>query len=202
MKQIIISLLVLILLVICYGQYTKYKRFSLTEYEYKVPEKVDVNGSEKGLLLDYFEAVEEVNGYVISQWSLENIDVRNPEDESEEVLASVSVYRKKMANVKFYESQLLNPPKPIKLKEELSSEEKKKHLIKKMFFSESNSIKIGDKNALVYEIQKLLNKSGDSIKIDGFYNTETYNAIKTFEEKNGLFSDGNIDAITLEYLLR
>ena len=202
MKQIIIALLLLILLVFCYIQYSEYKRFSLAEYEYIVPEKIVVNETNKALALDYYEAVEEMNGYVISQWSFEGIDVRNPEDDSKEDLASVAIYRKKMANVKFYESQLLNPPKSIKIKEELSAEEKKKHLIKKMFFRESNSMKIGDKNALVYEIQKLLNKSGDSIKIDGFYNTETYNAIKTFEEKKGLFPDGNLDAITLDYLLR
>ena len=201
MKQIIIFLLLLIFLVICYGQYKEYKRFSLTAYEYTVPEKLDINNANKGLLLDYYEAIEEVNGYVISQWSFEGIDVRNPEDDSEEVLASVSEYHKKMANLKFYESQLLNPPQSIKSKKELSSEEKKKHLIKKMFYSASNSVNIGDKNALVFEIQKLLNKSGDSIALDGVFNTETLNAIKTFEEKKGLFPDGKLDAITLEHLL-
>ena len=120
MKQIIIFLLILILAGIGYGQYSKYKRFSLAEYEYKVPENIDVNSSDKGLLLDYYKAVEAVNGYVITQWSSGRIDVRNPENDEVEDLAAVSEYRDKLANVKFYEAQLLNPSEVKKPKEVLS----------------------------------------------------------------------------------
>ena len=69
MKRIIIFLLILILGAFGYEQYSKYKRFSLQEYEYKVPENLEVNATDNGLLLDYYEAVESVNGYVITQWS-------------------------------------------------------------------------------------------------------------------------------------
>ena len=204
MKQIIIFLLILILVAIGYGQYGKYKRFSLTEYEYKVPENLDVDSSDKGLLLDYYEAVETVNGHVITQWSSDGIDVRNPADDDEEELAAVSEYRKKLANVKFYETQLLNPSEAEKPKEALSEREQKNQMAKGMFYANptANTLRIGERSALVYEIQRLINEKGDSIKQDGLFNVETFKALKAFEVKNKLYPDGKLDAITLEYLLK
>ena len=204
MKQIIIFLLILILGGIGYGQYSKYKRFSLVEYEYKVPKSIDVNSSNKGLLIDYYEAIEIVNGYIITQWSSNSIDVRNPSDDDDEKLAAVSEYRKKLANVKFYEAQLLNPSEVKKPKKVLSEREIKNQIVKGMFYANpaSNSLRIGERSALVYEIQRLINENGNAIKQDGLFNVETFNGLKSFEEKNQLFPDGKLDAITLEYLLK
>ena len=202
MKQIIIFLLIVIIGLIGWGQYKKYKRFSLSEYEYKIPEGLE-NASDKDLLLDYFQAVEAVNGYVITQWSAHRIDVRNPKKENAETKAAVTEYRNKLANVKYFEQQLLNPEKIIE-PEVNSDAEKKKELIRAQFFSNTNAnaLRIGDQNALVFEIQRILIEKGDTIKHDGLFRTETFNALKSFEEKNGLFPDGKLDAITLEYLLK
>lgn len=202
MKQIIIFLLIVIIGLIGWGQYKKYKRFSLSEYEYKIPEGLE-NSSDKDLLLDYFQAVEAVNGYVITQWSAHRIDVRNPKKENAETKAAVTEYRNKLANVKYFEQQLLNPEKIIE-PEVNSDAEKKKELIRAQFFSNTNAnaLRIGDQNALVFEIQRILIEKGDTIKHDGLFRTETFNALKSFEEKNGLFPDGKLDAITLEYLLK
>jgi hypothetical protein len=73
-----------------------------------------------------------------------------------------------------------------------------------MFYSDpvNNSLRIGDRSALVYEIQRLLISHGEVIQLDGLFNTETFNALKSIEEKNQLFTDGKLDAITLEYLLK
>lgn len=204
MKQIIIFLLVIIVALIGFGQYKKYKRFSFLEYGYKTPETIDVANADKGVLLDYYEAVETANGYVITQWSSEGIDVRNPNDDDEEELAAVSEYRKKLANVKFYEAQLLNPSGKEKPVVALSEVEKKKKLLRKIFFSNpnGNSLRLGERSAMVYEVQGLLIKKGDSIQHDGLFSTETFNALQAFEGKNGLFPDGKLDAITLEYLLK
>ena len=53
----------------------------------------------------------------------------------------------------------------------------------------------------MYEIRQILIQKGDSIELNGLLNSETFNALKSFEEKNGLLPDGKLDAITLEYLL-
>lgn len=204
MKQIIIFLLVIIVAFIGFGQYKKYKRFSFSEYGYKTPETIDVATADKGLLLNYYEAVEAVNGYVITQWSFNEIDVRTPDDDGGEELAVVSEYRKKLANVKFYEAQLLNPSEKEKPARELSEAEKKNKLIKKTFYSspKGNGLRLGERSALVYEIQGILIAKGDSIQQDGLFRTETFNALQAFEGRNGLFPDGKLDVITLEYLLK
>jgi murein L,D-transpeptidase YcbB/YkuD len=204
MKQIIIFLLLCIVGLIVYGQYKKYKRFSFSEYEYKVPDTLRAGTADKGLLLDYYEAVEAVNGYVITQWSSEGIDVRNPKSDDHEEMAAVSEYRKKLANVKFYEAQLLNPSENEEVKEEHSEADERKLLISKMFYSNPalNTLRLGERSALVFEIQRLLIEKGDSIEQDGLFRTETFNALKAFETKHGLFPDGRLDALTLDYLLK
>ncbi len=202
MKQIIIFLLIVIVGLIGWSQYKKYKRFSLSEYQYKIPDEIE-NTSDKSLLLDYLEAVESVNGYVITQWSAHGIDIRNPKKDNDRTRAAVSEYGKRLANVKFYEQQLLNPETktdPLVI----SEEQRKKELIRSQFFSNTaaNSFRIGDQNALVFEIQRILIEEGYPIKHDGLFRAETFNALKSFEEKNGLFPDGKLDALTLEYLLK
>ncbi len=204
MKQIIIILLIAILAFIGLGQYNKYKRFSLEEYEYREPNGIDGAGADKGLLLDYYQAVEVVNGYVITQWSANNIDVRNPKKDNGKTRAAVMEYRKKLANVVFYEEQLLNHKTKFGELEGISEAEKIKEFIRIEFYGNpsQNSLRIGDMNALAYEVQRILIKKGDSIKHDGIFSAETVNALRSFEEKNGLFPDGKLDAITLEYLLK
>jgi len=203
MKQIIIFLLIIIVGLIGWGQYKKYKRFSLSEYEYKVPDGLMSKETDKGIMLDYFEAVEAVNGYVITQWSSHGIDVRNPDKDNERTKAAVSEYRKRLANVKYYEELLMSPKVENKKEEAISEEEQKNQLIRKQFYlnPESNSLRLGDRNALVFEIQKILIGKGYTLENDGLFRTETFNALKSFEERNGLFPDGKLDVLTLEALL-
>lgn len=203
MKQIIIVLLIIILGIMGYNVYKKYQRFNPPNYEYQATESIDANHPNKALLLDYYQAVEALNGTVITQWSTNGIDVRNPKDDDKQTLAAVSEYTTKLGFVKYFESQLLNGPEEKPVKMEFSEEEKKKMLIAEMFHASpaTNSFRLGDRGALVYEIQRILIQKGDSIKLDGVFNTETFNALKSFEEKNGLLPDGKLDAITLEYLL-
>ena len=73
-----------------------------------------------------------------------------------------------------------------------------------MFYSSprENTFKLGEKNALVYEVQRILIEKGDTIRHDGLYRLETQTALKNFEENNNLFPDGKLDALTLEALLK
>ena len=201
MKQIIIFLLVIIVGLMGYNLYEKHKRFSLTDYEYKTPESIDVNKAKKEVLLNYFEAVEATNGYVITQWSANKIDVRHPKNDNAITEAAVIEYRKKLANVAFYEVQLLQSANK---KQELPhKKEFKKNPIKKLFYQSpnSNQLIMGESSALAYEIQRLLISKGARLELDGLFLIETFNALKAFEEKCGLFPDGKLDAITLDYLL-
>ena len=203
MKQIIIFLLIIILGIIGFNVYQKYQRFNPPSYEYQATETIDANHPNKALLLDYYQAVEALNGAIITQWGANGIDVRNPKDDDKQTLAAVSEYTRKLGFVKYFESQLLNESVEEAVKTELSEEAKKKMLIAEMFHANptTNSLRLGDRGALVYEIQRILIQKGDSIELDGLFNIETFNALKSFEEKNGLLPDGKLDAITLQYLL-
>ncbi|NND62351.1 MAG: peptidoglycan-binding protein [Flavobacteriaceae bacterium] len=203
MKQIIIFLLVVILGVIVYGQYKKYKRFSLSEYEYTIPEDLKVELANKGLLLDYHRAIEAVNGHIITQWSAHKIDVRNPKKDNERTKAAVNTYRELLANVGYFESQIKNPMKKKEPKE-MNSEMERNLMVQKMFYAnpEGNSLRLGQSGALIFEVQRLLNEKGDSIKQDGLFNRETFTALQSFEDQNGLLPDGKLDALTLSYLLK
>ncbi|MCW5519874.1 peptidoglycan-binding protein [Aureitalea sp. L0-47] len=203
MKQIIIFLLIVIIGLIGWGQYKKYKRFSLEEYAYKTSDNIDTANADKAVLLDYYQAIEAVNGYVITQWSANGIDVRNPKKDNEQTKAAVAEYGNRLANVKYFEALLSSPPKKEKPKE-FSKEDQKKQLIRKQFYANpsENSLRIGDRNAMVFEIQNILISKGHIIEHDGLFRAETFSALKEFEEKNNLFPDGKLDVITLEYLLK
>ena len=107
MKQIIIFILVIIALMIAFGQYKQYKRFSLSEYQYTANKNIDLNYHDRSFLLDYYQAIENLNGYVIMQWSTEGIDVRNPENDGKAIAAAAAIYNDKLGKVKFYEDQLV-----------------------------------------------------------------------------------------------
>lgn len=223
MKQIIIFILVIIALMIGFGQYKQYKRFSLTEYQYTANKNIDLNYHDRSFLLDYYQAIENLNGYVIMQWSLESIDVRNPDNDDEAIVAATAIYNEKLGEVKFYEDQLVKSTnlkqkgmtnadikfletKGISLEDHTvqANEKDMKDLLRAMFDSErsKNGLRLGSSSAFISEIQKLLVSKGHDIPVDGVFENETTNALRVFEVKNGLFPDGKLDALTLEVLLR
>ncbi|MGJ8665276.1 MAG: peptidoglycan-binding domain-containing protein [Patiriisocius sp.] len=199
MKILIFLLLFIILAILGYNFYDNYQRFHPDNYEYKPLETIDPNHPNKSMLLDYHEAIADLNGYVITQWSANDINVRNPEDDNAQTLAAVAIYTKKKGIVNYFESQLIAP---IQEKTQKTKEQLRDEIVKNMYDANPQTLSIGNKGALVFELQRLLNNKGESIKIDGVFNTETFTALKSFEEKNGLYVDGKLDAMTLDYLLQ
>ena len=217
MKEIIIFLLVIIAIIIGYGQYNQYQRFSLENYEYKAKKGIDLAYHDNTFLLDYYEAVEDLNNCVITQWSANGIDVRTPESDDEETQAAAKMYTKKLANVKLYENQLIASTK-LKSKgmtnqdvrsfekdgvtmEDKIREEHNANLID-MFGDVSNTVKLGDNGPFVYEIQKMLKAKGYDVPVDGVFKDLTSEALQDFETKNKLYPDGKLDVFTLEKLLK
>jgi murein L,D-transpeptidase YcbB/YkuD len=184
-----------------YNVYDNWQRFNPPNYQYVSSVEIPKDFSENTLLLEYHESVAKLDGYVITQWSANDIDVRNPESDNAVTVSAVSEYATKLATVKYFESQLMTPSNTLA---ELPKDSKKKALIEKMFYINplQNEFKLGERSALIYEVQGILIKKGEVIKHDGLYRTETQKAIKKFEADNGLFSDGKMDALTLDALLK
>lgn len=219
MKKIIIVLLSIILLILGFNLYTKYKRFHSPGTDYVSNQKIDSNYYNQATLLNYYQAIEDANGYVRMAWATESIDVRNPDDDDDDTKAATAIYNKKLGTIKFYEDKLVQSAKmkseglndnDVKLFEESSYKSKDyNEFIKRKFLMdtfksnpEKYSLKVGDYSSFIYELQKILVKKGHNIPIDGLFRNITFDAVYAFEKKNGLFPDGKIDAVTLNYLLR
>ena len=63
--------------------------------------------ADRALLWDYYDAVAKFNGYVITQWSANDIDVRNRESDNATRVSAVLDYATKVVTVKYYEDQLI-----------------------------------------------------------------------------------------------
>jgi len=199
-----------------YGQYSQYKRFKLENYEYKVAKNIDLGYHDKSFVLDYYEAIEDINSHVKAQWSANSIDVRVPEDDNEETKVAVKAYTRKLAKVKYYEGQLLLSARLKKegvnnadvksyqddgiTKGEKLNQDRKERLFA-LFGNVSNTVKLGDNGPLVFEIQKLLKSKGQDVIVDGVFKEMTAKAILTFEQEQKLYPDGKLDVFTFEKLL-
>lgn len=219
MKQIIIALLIVIVLIFGYKQYTTYKRFHSPGTDYSSNKEIDLNYHDKNFLLNYYQAIEDLNGYVRLQWVTQDIDVRSPDDNDEDTKNAVLGYTKKLGIVKFYEDKLVESTllkkQGISNKEIIVFEQNglkakdydqflKRKFLMDTFKSnpEKYSLKVGDYSSFIFELQKKLVEKGHNIPIDGLFRDITFNAVRSFEEKNGLFPDGKVDLLTLDYLLR
>ena len=62
------------------------------------------------------------------------------------------------------------------------------------------SMKIGDKGANVTKAQKLLQKTGSTIKVTGVFSIGMVSAVRAFQKKNGLKVTGVLDSKTFAKL--
>ncbi|RNC88080.1 MAG: peptidoglycan-binding protein [Winogradskyella sp.] len=218
MKKLLIFILVVILLLFAYNKYDDYKRYHPESTNYNISEAIDINYHNQELLFKYYEAVESLNSYRTMQWSANSIDAVHPEDEDEQTKVVVNEYAKKLAKVKFYEAKLkaskdfkdkgLNNEDIKHLEHtnttiEAYKKEKQHNTFKTKMLDNfpSLTIRIGQKSAYIYEVQKLLKAQGYEMPIDGVFRNITSDALKDFEAKNNLFPDGLLDRMDLEALL-
>ena len=216
MKQLIILLLLIIAFFIGFGKYQQYKRYNSPNVDYKTDKKLDLEYYNQETVFNYYKAIEDLNSFVKTQWTANDIDVRTPEDDDDETTVAVKKYANKLAIIKYYEGKLQNSfnlkskgltNKEIEFLEETGKNfktyKKQQEIDKiKSMFNDSEKLSYGQKSALIYEVQKQLVAKGFSIAVDGNYRKETKTAIQSFEEKNNLFADGFLDILTLDALFK
>ena len=213
MKKLIIALIVIIVLIFAYNQYKEYQRFHPDNFNYKSSENIDLEYYNQDVVYSYFEAIQALNGFANMQWSVNEINVKSPEDDDESTTFVVNEYRKKLAKVKYYEAKLeaskqlkeglTNDLIKLKLEGNITKPDSNaifKSKIKSMYAA-NPKVRLGEKSSFIYEVQKLLVKKGFDLELDGVYHTITRNAIVEFETKHNLFPDGNLDVLTLDALL-
>lgn len=219
MKGIIIFLLTIIVSVMGYNQYQKYQRFHPKNVNYISQNTIDNSYHDPKVVMNYYEAIEVLNGYIISQWSSNRIDVRNPKKDNKATEYAINEYQKKLGRVKYYEGILQQSTSyktkglsngDIQFLEQNSltpqalSEQNQKKEFQDMFKNavSNRPLKKGDQGPWVHEFQKYLITKGYSILLDGKFKSETHNALENFEFKNQLYPDGILDILTLNVLIK
>jgi hypothetical protein len=217
MKQIIIFLLLIIVGILGYNTYSKYKRFNPPGSTYQTPVNIDLNYYDQEVVADYHQAVAKVNGHVAQMWSFHSIDVRAPKKDNEATKAAVATYEELMAKLKGLEAKL---QESARLKEEgmnnvqieakelgldtakASLKSKKEMLLGWLETAPADfEFGIGSEGPLVYELQGILIKMGYKIEHDGIFRLATSSAVEAFETKNGFYADGRMDPLTAYALL-
>ena len=214
MKQLIIFLLLVIAGILAYSMYNTHTRYNSPKVDYEATSEIDLEYYNQGAVQEYYAEVEDLNAFVMMQWTANSIDVRTPEDDDAETQNAVKKYTEKLGRVRYLETKL-SKSKSLKdkgltnasiqklEKTGLSSADYVDHIRRASAlksFDATKNIYFGQKNPLVYEIQRQLKKQGFDIKVDGSYQAETQTAIKQFEEKNNLYVDGILDQTTIAVL--
>ncbi|MDP5078217.1 MAG: peptidoglycan-binding protein [Nonlabens sp.] len=209
MKQIIIFLLLVILGFIIYDFYYDYKRFHTEEARYAIPETIDEDYYDQATVLQYRQAVEELDDYVLQQWVANGIDLRNPEDDDADTRLALKKFAAKKALVATLEAKLIASTNYKKQGlgnaeiERLAHGEKQDPALpyrKMIEQAPGATIQIGSKGALVFELQNKLVAAGKNIPVDGIYSNITAVALQEYEQANGLFPDGVLDLVTFNKL--
>ncbi len=214
MKQLIIFLLVVIAGLLAYSLYNTHTRYNSPKVDYEATSEIDLEYYNQGVVQEYYAAVENLNAFVMTQWTANSIDVRTPKDDDSETQNAVNKYTEILGRVKYLETKL-SKSKVLKdkgmtnasikqlEKTGLSSADYVDHIRRASVlknYDAKKSIYFGQKSPLVYEVQRQLKKHGFDIKVDGNYHVETQTAVKLFEEKNNLYVDGLLDETTLAVL--
>ena len=218
MKKLLIIIAVIIIAIFAYSEYKEYQRFHPKSAHITKSRKIDVNYHNQETVYNYYDAIEQANSYMTVQWSANEIDVRTPEKNDKTHQLATKIYAEKLSRITYYET-ILEQSEQLK-KEGLSNEDiifletkgislKEYNVFSKVENFRKNILELmpnkklyaGEKTAFIFELQKLLVKNGFNIPVDGVYQKQTSDALKTFEEKHNFLPDGKIDLLTLKALL-
>lgn len=208
MKRLFYLVVIIALPLLIFFQYQSYRRFHPpVTYDYPVNSAIDSDYHDPKLVLEYYETAEQVGNYARYCWAEHGIDVRFPDLEDQEEKAHADHYQTLKATAQYLESKLMQSAtwkqegfgnKEILQLESGTSEAelKAEHLIHNSIVAER-----GDRNATVYEIQKLLEQKGYQLPIDGLFRDSTELCVRLFQEQQNLYPSGAVDKQTLSKLL-
>jgi|JI8StandDraft_2_1071088.scaffolds.fasta_scaffold03134_8 hypothetical protein len=201
MKRVFSLLIVILFGTLVFFQVKNYRKFSAPNaYDYVINTKdIDINYYDQKMVLEYFETATKLGNFAREQWANHGVDVLYPESDDIQSVNASGTYQRMLSRVKFLEAKLVYSQK-IKAQgfnnETIAYIEKhgiseKQYAIHSMMAGKT--FKKGDKDPVIWEIQKLINQKGTTIQIDGFFNDETELAIKKIQEQKQIYPSGVLD---------
>ncbi|KOY85582.1 hypothetical protein AD998_04930 [bacterium 336/3] len=208
MKRVFTFLIILLLGVLVFFQVKNYRKFSSKNaYDYVINTKdIDINYYDSKLVLEYFETATKLGNFAREQWVNHGVDVLFPENDNIQSINASTTYQKMLSRVKFLEAKLINSQK---IKAQGFNNDAiayiEKHGISEKQYAVHSMImgkvfKKGDRDAIIWEVQKLINQKGITILIDGFFNDETEVAIKKIQEQKQVYPSGVLDESFIKLL--
>jgi Putative peptidoglycan binding domain len=208
MKKIALPVLILILSVIVIWQYRQLRRLSPPDdYEYTFREDIDVGYHDPGLVADYYETGYSVGTFAREAWRTHGIDVRHP-DGDWALSRNAGVRYDRLRAVA--DTMGLRLSRSLALKKqgldnddiqaiEAGGATAEQVRVQKYFHA--TRLMRGDKSAAVTLLQGKLLDKGYTIPHDGYFWTETEQALLDFQQKNKLTATGVADLETLHTLI-
>ncbi|MEM0999132.1 MAG: peptidoglycan-binding domain-containing protein [Bacteroidota bacterium] len=208
MKRVAVALVIIILAVICSVQFFKLRRLSPPEdYEYVFREDIDLDYHNPVLVREYYDTGYMVGSFAREMWHSRGINVRLAESDDAANRNAVLRYNRlraytdslgaRLAQSRALKEAGFNNADIATMEAERISPQT--YRVRKLF-GEQTLIK-GEKNNAVWELQGRLIARGYEIPHDGYYWTETEEAVRDLQAKNGLFPSGMVHRETLQLLL-
>lgn len=209
MKRLLTIVILLGVISYIVVQYLKDRRFNPpSSYDYPISETIDKQYFDSLAIKQYYKNALEVGSYARSLWNNDGIDVRHMDREDFKSTQATEYYELLWATTKMLENKLQYSAEKKKegytnsqikmlveqglTPEEIKYEENKRFL----------GLGIGANGQEAMELQQMLNAKGDSLIVDGIFNTITRFRLREFQKKNNLYPSGTIDEKTLKALLK
>jgi Putative peptidoglycan binding domain len=209
MKRIIILVVVVSLVALAITQYLRYKKFNVpNNYDYTVAENIDVNYHNASMLADYYTTAYQIGSLAREMWFNHSIDVKLTDKGDTQSINASLAYNQLWAKAKQIEGKLKEAKRlkdvglsneEIKYIEENGISEKNYYVHKLL---SGKVLKDGDVSEGVWELQKLLNKAGFEIPIDGKFSKITETAIMDFQKSQNEYPSGIADTKTVRLLIK
>lgn len=209
MKRLLTIVILLGVISYIVVQYLKDRRFNPpSAYDYSISETIDKNYFDQLVVKEYYKNALEVGSYARSLWNNDGIDVRNMDRENFKSTQATEYYNLLIATTKMLEDKLEESAKykaqgysreqiRVIMEDGLTPEdiqyEEKSHLL---------GLGMGVNGQGAMELQQMLNDKGDSLLVDGIFNTITRYRLRVFQTDNGLYPSGSVDKKTLKALLK
>jgi Putative peptidoglycan binding domain len=208
MKKIALPVLVLILSIIVIWQFRQLRRLSPPDdYEYAFRQDIDMDYHNPRLVADYYETGYSIGTFAREAWRTHGIDVRHPDGDwalsrnagqrYDRLRAVADTMGMRLARSLAFKKQGLNNEDIRTIEARGATAEQVR--VQKHFHA--TQILRGDKSPAVTVLQGKLLAKGYTIPHDGYYWTETEQAVMDFQQKNKLAATGVADLETLHLLI-
>ncbi len=209
MKRILLVAVVLFLGIYGYSKYREIQRFSPpSPYVYEISDQIDINYYDQSQVQDYYQQVNELEQFVRASWSGHRIDVLYPRKDKSLDQTMSDLFTEKKTQLQLLETRLKQAKR---LKDSGFSNDQIRAMTMSGLSPEAYQaqeaiavydgvIQVGDTGQMVYLVQQYLKKLGHEIMLDGIYKDITEQAIRDFQQDQGLLPTGTVDRQTLQKL--